>query len=192
MSIICRFLPIMLALLLLTAGCSITRKSTKPADNGSQATATSPTTTENPSGTPTPELPPIYKPKKEFTSNFTCTTQGVTVNGQLRMKEDSVIWACASKVIELGRARLTQDSVLVYAKVVGRSFSGTYADIYRRYHYRTNFDELYAMLTAPDAEAQILALLAKFKVDATLKLSPWKEAENLTFPITIPKNAKPL
>lgn len=183
-----RITPILFVLLLLMAGCSISRKATP--SNKEQAATTQPSQPGTPSGTGSG----IHReqPKKSLTNNFTCTTQGVTVNGQLRVKEDSVIWASATKIVELGRARITQDSVVIYAKVVNRCFRGTYMDIYRRFHYRTTFDEVYKMLTAPDAETQIVSLLQGFKVDAQIKLGPWKEAENLTFPFSVPKNVNPL
>lgn len=179
---------LMVCLLLLTAGCSITRKAT-PAKPEQPATS-QPGTSGSTSGTDSE----IHReqPKKSLTNNFTCAIQGMNVNGQLRVKEDSVIWASATKIVELGRARITQDSVVIYAKVVNRCFRGTYMDIYRRFHYRTTFDEVYKMLTAPDAETQIATLLKGFKVDAQIKLGPWKEAENLTFPFSVPKNVNPL
>ncbi|MBO4600203.1 MAG: DUF4292 domain-containing protein, partial [Bacteroidales bacterium] len=124
--------------------------------------------------------------------NFTCTTQGITAKGQLRMQPDSVLWASASKIIELGRAKLTPDSVIVYAKVTNSCFRGTYMDLYRRFHYRTSFDEVIKMATAEDAEAQITALIRSLKLDASIKLEPWQQVDRLTFPLAIPANVKPL
>ena len=150
-----------------------------------------------------PDSPPAYVPQY-YTAKFTCTTQGemdfkvagttqgITANGQLRLQPDSVLWAYASKIIELGRARLTPDSVVVYAKVANSCFRGTYADLYRRFGYRTNFEEVVKMATADDAEAQIATLLRSLNLDATVKLEPWQKAETLNFPIIIPANAKPL
>ena len=64
-----------------------------------------------------------------LTANFECLYDGVTVNGQVRLKRDSVLWLSASKFVELGRALFTEDSVFVYAKVMNRYFSGTYSDL---------------------------------------------------------------
>ena len=172
---------LVLALLALTAtGCRIQREATRT----QPATPTAGTATD-------PANPPAYVPKY-YTAKFTCTTQGITANGQLRMQPDSVLWAYASKVIELGRARLTPDSVVVYAKVTNSCFRGTYADLYRRLGYRTSFDEVVKMATADDAEQQIASLLRSLNVDATVSLEPWQQTERLTFPIPIPANAKPL
>ena len=139
----------------------------------------------------TPANPPAYVPKY-YTSNFTCNTQGVTANGQLRLQPDSVLWASASKIIELGRARLTPDSVVVYVKVTNQCFRGTYTDLYHRFNYRTSFDEVVKMVTADDAEQQIAVLLRSLNLDATVKMEPWKQVSSLSFPISIPKKTNPL
>lgn len=174
-----RIIPAALCLMaLLLTGC----RSQK------EAAATRPEThTETP---PAVVTPPVYVPAY-YTSNFTCTTQGVTANGQIRMQQDSIIWLSATKVIELGRAKLTPDSVIVYVKVAGRCFRGSYMDIYRRFRYRTTFDELQKMLTAPDAEKQIAALVKSFGIEAEIKLDPWKKVEKLTFPFSVPNNTTP-
>lgn len=116
----------------------------------------------------------------------------MTANGQLRLQPDSVLWASASKVIELGRACLTKDSVVVYVKVSGRCFRGTYDDLYRRYHYRTSFQDAVKMVTADDAEQQIAALIKAFNLDATVELDPWQQVDKLKFPFSVPSNVKPL
>ena len=175
----------MLALLTLLALAAASCRSHRDAAHTRPATHTAGTTPTD------PDSPPAYVPKY-YTSNFTCTTQGITAKGQLRMQPDSVLWAYASKVIELGRARLTQDSVVVYVKVTNRCFRGTYMDLYHRYKYRTSFDEVVKMVTADDAEQQIAALLRSMNLDATVSLEPWQQADRLTFPIPIPTNAKPL
>ena len=171
-----------MALLALTlAGCRLHREA---------AHGTSPT----PGGTASttdPANPPAYVPHY-YTSNFTCTTQGITAKGQLRMQTDSVLWASASKVVELGRARLTRDSVIVHVKLTNSCFKGTYIDLYRRFRYRTSFDEVVKMVTADDAEEQIAQLLKALNVDAEVKMEPWQQADRLTFPMAIPSNAKPL
>lgn len=127
-----------------------------------------------------------------YTANFTCSAMGYNANGQLRMQPDSVIWVSASKIIELGRARFTTDSAIVYAKVMGRCFRGTYADLQRRFGVITSFNQLSALLMAPDAEEQLTRLALSFGVEATLQLEPWKRVESLTFPIPIPPYVNPL
>ena len=166
-----------LLLALTTAGCRSPREAAR--------------STSSSSGTGNNSNPPAYVPQY-YTSNFTCTAQGVTAKGQMRLQPDSVLWASASKVIELGRARLTRDSVVVYVKVTNSCFRGTYIDLYRRFKYRTSFDEVVKMATADDAEEQIAALIRSMNLDATVKMEPWQKAESLTFPLAVPANAKPL
>lgn len=162
-------------LALAMAGCRIQRE----AAHGTSATPVDPAN------------PPAYTPKY-YTTNFTCTTQGVTANGQMRLQPDSVLWANATKIIELGRARLTRDSVVVYVKMTNSCFRGTYIDLYHRFGYRTSFDEVVKMATADDAEQQIAALIKAMNLDATVKMEPWKQVASLTFPLSIPKTVKPL
>ena len=126
------------------------------------------------------------------TANFSCAVEGTTVNGQLRLAEDSILWASASKIIELGRAMATPDSVIVYAKAVGRCYRGTYDDLYRRFHYRTSFSELQAMVTAPDADEQIQALARRFGIAAEVHILPWRESKEASFPLYIPPQTKTL
>lgn len=62
-------------------------------------------------------------------ANFQATVDDITISGQVRLGRDSVLWLSANKLIELGRAKFTPDSVFVYAKVMNRYFAGTYADL---------------------------------------------------------------
>lgn len=162
-----------MALMLVAVGCHSHRDIARPS---------SPTT-----GAPTEASNARY-----YTANFTCTYEGVTANGQLRMQQDSIIWLSASKIIELGRARFTHDSVIIYAKVMGRCFRGNYNDLYRRFNLRTDFNQLYQAVTADDADTRIAAIAKQLGVDATITLQPWNEVNQLTFPIPIPDNVNPL
>lgn len=135
-----------------------------------------------------PELPTrVYR-----SANFSCAVAGTTVSGQVRMAEDSIIWASVSKVIELGRATATPDSVIVYAKAMGRCFRGTYDDIYTRFHYRTSFADLQEMLLAPDADEQLRLLALRFGVDASVHFQPWRELKEPSFPMYVPPQARSL
>lgn len=75
-------------------------------------------------------------------ANFSCTVDDIAVNGQLRLRRDSVIWVNLNKFIELGRAKLTRDSVFVYAKIAGRYFEGTYSDLQKVAGITTDFESL--------------------------------------------------
>ena len=167
------------ALAAMVAGCRSHRETARTAvpDEGSEEVV----------------VPPIQS-VPYYTSKFTCTAQGMTANGQLRMQTDSIIWLSASKVIELGRARFTHDSVIIHAKITGQCFRGNYNDLYRRFNFRTDFDQLSKTLTAPapQAEKQLADIAQLLGIEATFTLQPWQKVDKLTFPIPIPNNAKPL
>ena len=133
---------------------------------------------------PVQPVPPRY-----YTTRFTFEANGVTATGQLRMQPDSIIWGSAVKIIELGRVRLTPDSVCIYAKVMNSCFLGTYNDLYHRFRYRTNFQELVETLRSEDAGEQIAAIARHLGLAATVKMEPWTAAEQTSFPFAIPGNA---
>ena len=185
MSITRKITPFLLSALLLITGCRSHKEAAqtaRPTDSNAQPIVVQ---------EPVPEPEPVYTPQY-YSSNFTASSQGITINGQLRIQSDSVIWGSATKIIELGRAKLTPDSVIIYAKVMGRCFRGSYMDLYRRYRYRTTFDEIYQMITADDAERQIAIIARRFGIEAEIHLDPWKKVPSLTFPFSIPANVKPL
>ena len=160
-------MPVAMAVLLLAGGCCVHRQAVE-----------------------TPTEPPAESARRYSTANFNCAVAGTTVSGQVRVAEDSVIWVSVSKIVELGRAVATKDSVTVYAKVMGRCFRGTYDDVYRRFHYRTTYAELEAMVTSPDAEARLQALARRFGVEASIRLQPWREMKEVSFPLYVPSNVK--
>ncbi len=129
---------------------------------------------------------------KLYTTNFTVEAQGLSANGQMRMMEDSILWISASKVIELGRARFTPDSVVVYAIMMNRYFSGTYEDLYRRFMFRTDFKTLSEAVRAEDAGARLAEMARQLGIEATVAVEPWKKVSKLTFPFALPKSVKPL
>jgi len=139
------------------------------------------------------EMQPTFpEASRYYIANFTVQAMGMNANGQMRMQQDSVIWVSASKIVELGRAKVTPDSVIVYAKLMNACFRGTYEDVYNRFHWRTDFRQLSEMVTAEDAAQQIAQLAARFGITATITLEPWKRVSNTTFPIYVPQYAKPL
>ena len=121
--------------------------------------------------------------KRQLTmQNFTATVDGVSVNGQLRMAEDSVIWVTVSKIIELGRAKATADSVWVNVPLAGRSFAGTYREASRLAKREVSFAQLQSIATASDAGQQIEALAATLGFEATVRLGRRQVVEQLAFP----------
>lgn len=195
-----KILPLLLILCLVMTGCrshkNTARKHrhnkpdttqvvtpTNPDTNsGSGNTNTTPSTTK-----PTTPTKPTYTPHY-YTCNFTAEAQGIKANGQMRLQSDSTIWICATKIVELGRAKFTPDSAIVYVKLMNRCFRGTYDDLYHRFRYRTTFKQLYHHVTAPDAEKQLTDLFKRFGIEATIKMDPLKEVGKQNFPLVIPKN----
>lgn len=180
MRIVRYVLPFVAVILLLATGC----RSHRDATRHSKPDTTAAILIDVPV---VPSSVPHY-----YTANFTALVQGYSVNGQLRIQSDSIVWLSASKVIELGRACFTPDSAVIYAKVMGRAFRGTYTDFYRRFHYRTTFDELYRLVMSNDAEAQLADIISSIGLEATVRLSPVKEVDSISFPMAVPNKVNPL
>ncbi len=121
------YIAIEVLLLVSLAGCRNTSKLAQK-QNGRQPTAQAATVT--------------IEHCDILTANFKCDVDGVAVSGQVRLRRDSVLWLSANKVIELGRAKFTPDSVFVYAKVLNRYFSGTYHDLQKKTGVETDFATL--------------------------------------------------
>lgn len=86
--------------------------------------------------------------------NFTAKVEGlnITLNGQVRIKHDSVIWLTLSKVVEIGRAKLTQDSVFVFLKIQNKYFAGSYVDLAKTVGMDFNYQAVQAMLLGNEME----------------------------------------
>ncbi|MBR1516843.1 MAG: DUF4292 domain-containing protein [Bacteroidales bacterium] len=146
------------------------------------------------------QTPPPAEPTCQYrwlTATFDCTVMGTTINGLMRTECDSVIWLSASKIIELGRARLTHDSVEVYAKIYNRYFRGNYDDVYRLTGVRTSFDELQKKIDNAYIEKKkvVTVTLKARQLNEPLTLNIRRiEAlpTPLTFPFRIPESATPL
>ena len=142
-------------------------------------------TPDNQAITETPDTPAQPVQKRALTvTNFTATVGGVSVDGQLRMAEDSVIWVNVSKLFELGRVKATTDSVWVNAPLLGRSFAGNYADASRLAQRTVSYKALQSIVTSADAERQLEALAATLGIEATVKLGQRRKVDQLSFPFS--------
>lgn len=83
---------------------------------------------------------------RQYTANFSCTVEGIAVNGQIRMAKDSVIWVSINKVIELGRVILTPSRVQGYVKILNKYFDGNYDDLRRQFGIDIDFATLESLL----------------------------------------------
>lgn len=132
--------------------------------------------------TPSPQAP--QNVRELSVTKFTADVEGNRVNGQLRMAEDSVIWICVYKVIELGRAKATADSVWVNVPLLNRSFAGTYAQVSRMAKREVTFEKLMAIVNSDDAERQIEALAATLGYKASVTLERRQKVQRLSFPFS--------
>ena len=130
-----------------------------------------------------PEERPAEKPKPEYTSmTFSGEAQGISFNGQLRMAKDSVIWCTFNKIIDLGRAMATQDSVWVRIPLLGRNEAGDYGMVKRLTGVGTTYDELQAILLSDDPEEEIRQLAKRMGFDVKVRIKRRERVDSLTFP----------
>ena len=150
--------------------------------HGSRNTADSEVATEPPAISPTGDTTAIAMPPKYTVVNFTATIAGVSTNGQLRMAKDSVMWVSVNKLIELGRAMATKDSVWVNAPMFDKRFSGNYADVGRIAKREVTFEELQAIALSDDAEERLQRMAAQLGIEATIRITSRKTEPALRFP----------
>lgn len=130
---------------------------------------------------------PTPTPQEEETHDYTVmafsgTVDGMSVSGQVRMDRDKVIWCSVSKIIELGRAMATPDSVWVRIPVAGRYQQGDYKDLGRLAGQKLSFADLQAILESDDPEERIRELAQRFDVSLTVKITRKEKVQKLTFP----------
>ena len=143
---------IALGLALLLAGCRSTRQSVK--------------VTPSPAADTTAQVA-APAPQREYTvMTFDAVVEGVSATGQLRVASDSAMWVAVYKLVELGRALATTDSVWV-SRMAKREL---------------DYQSLQAMALADDAGEQIARLAAELGMNATVSIKQRKRMERLTFP----------
>ncbi|MBR0073094.1 MAG: DUF4292 domain-containing protein [Bacteroidales bacterium] len=117
-----------------------------------------PKTVVKDSGTPTP--PPVAKhitvsdiANADFSTlamNFSTELMDIGVSGQVRIQKDKVIWISVSKLLELGRVKMTPDSVYATVKLKNQAFRGTYNQFQKQFGIAMNFDIAQALLVGND------------------------------------------
>lgn len=121
-------------------------------------------------------------PRELSVITFTAIVDGASVNGQLRMATDSLMWVSVTKIIELGRAIATPDSVWVNVPLAGRYYRGTYADLSHRLKRPVTFQMLQDIATDDNAEQQIAELASQLGFTASVRITRRQKVERLTFP----------
>ena len=114
--------------------------------------------------------------------NFSGEAEGVSFNGQMRMAKDSIIWCNFSKIIDLGRAMATPDSVWVNIPLLGRNQAGDYAMVKRLTGASVTYDELQAILLSDKPEEGIRRLAKRMGLDVTVRIKKRERVDGLTFP----------
>lgn len=158
-----RYLLMVMLLALLAVGCRSTRQA---------ATTTAPATVAAPAA-----------PQRQLTViTFSAIVNGFSASGQMRVAEDSVLWVSVNKLVELGRAMATPDSVWVTTTFGDHNFAGSYDDLQRLTKRRITFDEMQAMAMADDAGEQISQLAASLGLNATVYVTGRRKVNKLAFP----------
>ena len=129
----------------------------------------------------------VTAPKRTYTvMTFDGMVEGINVNGQLRVAEDSVMWVSVSKLIEMGRAMCTPDSLWLRAPLLGRDDAMDYATLRRLMGVDITYDEIQQTVLAPNAEEQIKGLAQRLGIRAAIRITQRRQVEHLTFPYTKP------
>ncbi|MBR4176933.1 MAG: DUF4292 domain-containing protein [Bacteroidales bacterium] len=81
-----------------------------------------------------------------YRANFSCSVQGITVNGQIRMAKDSVVWLSINKIVELGRAKLTPNRVQFSARLLSKDYDGGYEGLKSRWGIDADYATIEALL----------------------------------------------
>lgn len=150
-------------LALLAVGCRSTRQA---------ATTTAPATVAAPAA-----------PQRQLTViTFSAIVNGFSASGQMRVAEDSVLWVSVNKLVELGRAMATPDSVWLTTTFGDHNFAGSYDDLQRLTKRHITFDDMQAMAMADDAGEQISQLAASLGLNATVYVTGRRKVNKLAFP----------
>jgi len=125
---------------------------------------------------------PSYTAREYYTMNFSGEADGIGFSGQLRMAKDSVIWCNFSKIIDLGRAMATRDSVWVNIPLISRHEAGDYTMIKRLTGVSVTYDELQSIVLSDNAEEKIRRLAQRMGHDVTVRIKRRERVESLSFP----------
>lgn len=114
--------------------------------------------------------------------SFSGTVEGIGVSGQIRIARDSVIWASATKVIEVGRAMATPDSVWVRSTLLGINEACTLDQARRRAGLDLTFADMQELLLSDDPAPRLEALAQRLGRKASLRITRRQQVKTLTFP----------
>lgn len=143
-----------------------------------------------PATPPEPAVEAVAPQPRTYTvMTFTGEVEGISVSGQLRLAQDSAMWLSVNKLIEVGRAMCTPDSLWLRAPLLGRDDAMDYATLRQLTGVTVTYDELQQTALADDAEERIARLAQRLGVAATVRITQRRQVERLSFPY--PKPIKP-
>ena len=126
---------------------------------------------------PTPPQQPRYT-----AMTFTGEADGYNVSGQVRMAKDSILWCSVTKLVELGRAMATPDSIYLRAPLMALNTKGDYNTLRRKTGVNISFAELQDILESPDTEQRIAQLAKQMGHTVSIKITKRVHVDSLTFP----------
>ncbi len=121
-------------------------------------------------------------PRTYTVMNFTGEVEGISVSGQLRLAEDSVLWLSVNKYIEVARGLATPDSLWLRAPLLGIDDATDYPALRQRLHRRISFSDLQTLVLAEDADKQLSQLASMLGYKASLRITRREQVPHLTFP----------
>lgn len=126
---------------------------------------------------------PAPQPQRQYTvMNFNAEAEGISATGQMRVAQDSAIWVAVYKIVELGRAMATRDSVWLNVPFLGRYFAGTYAELSATLKRPVSYEQLQAMALADNAEEQVARLAAELGLSASVAITDRRRVQWLNMP----------
>lgn len=114
--------------------------------------------------------------------SFTGTVDGISVNGQVRMAKDSLIWCSVTKLLEVGRAMATPDSVWVRSSLLGVNEAGTFSQAQRKAKTNLTFSQIQELLMSDDAEQRLAEMSSTLGHPATVRITRRQQVDRLSFP----------
>lgn len=83
---------------------------------------------------------------ERYCANFSCSVEGIDLNGQIRIIHDSCIWISINKLIEVGRIMITPTRVSGYVRLLGKYYDGTYEEVRTRWGLDIDYATIEAMI----------------------------------------------
>lgn len=218
-----KILFLILAATLLAAGCRSHRQmASSPEPDTTQVTppriadtiATPAVDTTATSKPAQPDNRNKWTKRQTFSGSFTCKVNGMNVNGIARIQYDSVIWLCVNKFVELGRVRITHDSVVLYLRYSNQHLRCTMKELTQRFHIDADFWTLQGALLGWPIESKHIQCMPsqyytvgnlmfakelninithpRMRQSLLLKYSNIELDKPLSLPLSIPRSATPI